>query len=247
MFSKQIIDSDAFLDMPMSSQLLYFHLVMHADDEGFIGNPKKISRMVGVGDDDFKILVAKRFVITFKSGVIVIKHWLIHNAIRMDRFNKTAYQDERNLLITKENKAYSEVATNGIPNGNQMATSGSPKLSEAKLSKVKLSEVKKYKETERGSVEIEEIIKSFESINPACKKFYGNITQRKACSDLVKTYGFDRTKDVIDKTLPKTNGMTYFPTITTPVQLFDKWASLESKIRQYQSEKVAKNNKYTVI
>lgn len=137
MFSKQIIDSDAFLDMPVSSQLLYFHLIMHADDEGFIGNPKKISRMLGVGEDDFKILIAKRFVIKFDSGVLVIKHWLIHNAIRMDRFNQTSYQDEKNLLDVKENKAYTEMATNGIPDGNQMA--GQVKLSEVNLSKSNIS------------------------------------------------------------------------------------------------------------
>ena len=132
MFSKQIIDSDAFLDMPASSQLLYFHLVMRADDEGFVGNPKKIMREVGIQGDDFKILIAKRFLITFESGVIVIKHWLIHNTIRMDRFNQTSYQDEKKLLTTKENRAYTELATVGLPTGNQLVT-------QVKLSKVKLS------------------------------------------------------------------------------------------------------------
>ncbi len=120
MFSKQIIDSDAFLDMPASSQLLYFHLVMRADDEGFVGNPKKIMREVGITGDDFKILVAKRFLIVFESGVVVIKHWLIHNTIRMDRFNKTSYQDEKNLLEIKQNKAYTELATDSLPLGNHL-------------------------------------------------------------------------------------------------------------------------------
>lgn len=99
----------------------------------------------------------------------------------------------------------------------------------------------------KENLEIPEIIKAFELVNPACKKYYGNTTQRQACDDLIKTYGFERVMSVIEKTLPKTNGMTYFPTITTPVQLFEKWANLESKIRQYQSEKVAKDNKYKVI
>src|SRR3990167_5987791 len=133
MLSKQIIDSDAFLDMSPTAQLLYFHLVMRADDEGFVGNPRKIMREVGIQNDDFKILIAKRFVLTFESGVIVIKHWLIHNTIRMDRFQPTAYQDEKSLLITKENKAYTELETNGLPFGNQVATQ--VKLSEVKLSK----------------------------------------------------------------------------------------------------------------
>ena len=132
MLSTQIVDSDAFLDMPISSQNLYFHLVMRADDEGFIGNSKKIMRMVSAGDDDFKVLLSKRFILIFDSGVIVIKHWLIHNAIRMDRLNPTSYQEEKKLLITKENKAYTEWQ----PNGNQMTTIGHPKLSKVKLSEV---------------------------------------------------------------------------------------------------------------
>ncbi len=110
MFSKQIIDSDAFLDMSPTAQLLYFHLVMRADDEGFVGNPKKIMREVGIQGDDFKILIAKRFILTFESGVIVIKHWLIHNTIRMDRFNQTSYQDEKKLIGIKKNNSYTELS-----------------------------------------------------------------------------------------------------------------------------------------
>ena len=106
MFAKTIIDSDAFLDMPLSAQALYFHLSMRADDEGFINNPKKIQRMIGASDDDMKILLAKNFILEFESGVIVIKHWKIHNYIRGDRLNKTAYQEERALLTVKGNGAY---------------------------------------------------------------------------------------------------------------------------------------------
>ena len=106
MFAKTIIDSDAFLDMPLSSQALYFHLAMRADDEGFVNNPKKIQRMIGASDDDFKVLLAKNFVIAFESGVIVIKHWKIHNYIRGDRITETKYQDEKALLEIKDNGAY---------------------------------------------------------------------------------------------------------------------------------------------
>jgi hypothetical protein len=106
MFAKTIIDSDAFLDMPLSSQALYFHLSMRADDEGFINNPKKIQRMIGASDDDLKVLIAKSFIITFDTGIIVIKHWKIHNYIRGDRVQATKYQEERNLLEVKENGAY---------------------------------------------------------------------------------------------------------------------------------------------
>ena len=106
MFAKTIIDSDAFLDMPLSTQALYFHLSMRADDEGFINNPKKIQRMVGASDDDLKLLIAKSFIIIFESGIIVIKHWKIHNYIRGDRLHGTNYTEERALLSVKDNGAY---------------------------------------------------------------------------------------------------------------------------------------------
>jgi len=106
MFAKTIIDSDAFLDMPTSSQCLYFHLSMRADDDGFINNPKKIQRIVGCSDDDLRLLIAKRFIIPFESGVVVIKHWKIHNYIQKDRYKPTVYQEEKQLLDIKDNGAY---------------------------------------------------------------------------------------------------------------------------------------------
>ena len=106
MFAKTIIDSDAFLDMPLSTQALYFHLCMRADDEGFVNNPKKIQRMIGATEDDAKVLIGKKFIIPFESGVIVIKHWRIHNYIRGDRLKETKYVDEKRQLEVKENGAY---------------------------------------------------------------------------------------------------------------------------------------------
>ena len=108
MFAKTIIDSDAFLDMPLSAQALYFHLSMRADDDGFINNPKKIQRMVGASDDDCKLLIMKRFIIAFESGVIVIKHWKIHNYIQKDRYKPTIYQEEKTMITEKGNKVYTE-------------------------------------------------------------------------------------------------------------------------------------------
>ena len=107
MFAKTIIDSDAFLDMPLSSQALYFHLGMRADDEGFINSPRKIMRMVGASEDDMKVLIAKNFVIPFQSGVVVIKHWRLHNYIQKDRYKETVYQEERKMLTVKDNNVYS--------------------------------------------------------------------------------------------------------------------------------------------
>jgi hypothetical protein len=137
MFSMGIMDSDAFLDMPTTSQLLYVHLGMRADDEGFIGNPKSVMRVMGASEDDLKILMAKRFVLSFESGVIVMKHWRMHNTIRMDRFAPTVYREEREKLRIKPNRSYTfsedgvPLAPIGVYSGNQMAT----RLPQVKLSK----------------------------------------------------------------------------------------------------------------
>ena len=116
MFAKTIIDSDAFLDMSLSTQALYFHLSMRADDDGFVNNPKKIQRMIGAGDDELKMLIAKRFIIPFESGICVIKHWRIHNYIQKDRYKETVYKEEKSHLILKENKSYKYVDTPCIQN-----------------------------------------------------------------------------------------------------------------------------------
>lgn len=118
MFAKAIIDSDAFLDMPLSTQALYFHLSMRADDDGFVNNPFKILRMINATKNDHDLLIVKGFVIPFESGVCVIKHWRIHNYLRSDRYKPTAYQDEKANLCIKENGVYSF----GIPTVNQMET-----------------------------------------------------------------------------------------------------------------------------
>ena len=106
MFAKKITESDAFLDMPMSTQALYFHLNMTADDDGFVNNPKRTQRMVNASDDDMKLLMLKNFVITFDSGLVVIKHWRIHNYIQSDRYNPTNYKKEKSMLKMTENKTY---------------------------------------------------------------------------------------------------------------------------------------------
>lgn len=135
MFSDRIVASDAFLDMPPSSQALYFHLVMNADNDGFV-QPKKIMRMVNAANDDLQILVAKRFILIFDSGVAVVKHWWINNTKRGDRHVATTYQNELAELHLKSNKSYARITTQLVlgtdevdqpttvrqPNGNQMAT-----------------------------------------------------------------------------------------------------------------------------
>ena len=108
MFAKTIVTSDAFLDMPLSARCLYFTLGMFADDDGFVNNPKSIMRQVGACADDLNILLAKRFIIAFESGVIVIKHWKIHNYIAKDRYKETKYIEEKSTLMLDEKGAYTE-------------------------------------------------------------------------------------------------------------------------------------------
>ena len=139
MFTNTIIDSDNFLDMPLSTQALYFHLGMKADDDGFVGSPKKIVRSVNCTEDDLKLLIAKGFVICFDSGVIVITHWHIHNRIRKDRKKDTFFLSERQRLSLNESGVY----TSDIQLDNQLTTKCQPTDSEMsaqdKLSKDKLS------------------------------------------------------------------------------------------------------------
>lgn len=139
MFAKTIIDSDAFLDMPLSSQALYFHLSMRADDDGFLNNAKKIQRTIGSADDDLKILFAKNFIIPFESGVCVIKHWMIHNMIQKDRYKPTMYGEEKEKLSIKNNKSYT-MLTECIHDGNSLEA-------QVRLGKASLGEVSEVKDS----------------------------------------------------------------------------------------------------
>ena len=106
MFAKTIIDSDAFTEMPLSTQALYFHLSLRADDDGFLNCAQKIMRMIGAAKNDYDVLLAMRFVIQFNDGICVIKHWRIHNYIQSDRYKPTVYQEEKAALSVKSNGSY---------------------------------------------------------------------------------------------------------------------------------------------
>lgn len=135
MFSKPLIDSDQFLNLPISTQNLYFHLCMRADDDGFVGNPKRIQKLIGVTDVDYNLLLAQKFILAFESGVIVITHWKIHNYIRKDRYTPTIYIEEKKLILENERKEYNFDA--GIPLVDQMTTFGQPSLGQDRLGKYK--------------------------------------------------------------------------------------------------------------
>lgn len=120
MFSLSVVDTDWFLDLPLSTQALYFHLNMRADDDGFVDAPNSIVRKIGASKNDFDLLLAKRYILQFDSGIIVIKHWRMHNTIRQDRYKPTQFQEELKSLSLKDNKSYTDSL--GLPNDNQVST-----------------------------------------------------------------------------------------------------------------------------
>lgn len=134
MFAKTIVLSDAFLDMPLSARCLYFTLGMFADDDGFVNSPKGIMRQCGASEDDLKVLLLKRFLLAFDSGVIVIKHWRINNYLRNDRYVETKYTDEKAMLSIDQNGAYTD---SGIPNN------GIPSIGKDSIDKVSIGEDRK--------------------------------------------------------------------------------------------------------
>lgn len=125
MFSKQITESDAFLEMPLTTQALYFHLGMNADDDGFINNSKKIQKLIGASEDDLKLLIAKKFIIPFETGVVVVKHWRINNYLQKDRYKETLYLEEKSRLFIKDNKAYTLNNTDCIQTVSKVYTQDS--------------------------------------------------------------------------------------------------------------------------
>lgn len=147
MLTKKIIDSDLFLDMPLSAQALYMHLNLQADDDGFVNNPKRIQRTIGASEDDLKLLIAKRFVLCFETGVIVIKHWRMHNALRADRRKPTQYQEELSMLEIKENGVYSDsgnqMSTTCQPLVNQLTTNGCPRIGKDRIDQDSIDQVSK--------------------------------------------------------------------------------------------------------
>ena len=214
MFSLQIVDTDAFIDMPQTSQLLYFHLAMRADDDGFVSNPRKIMKMIGIQDDDFKILVAKRFILTFETGVVVIKHWKIHNYIQNDRYKETTYLDEKKTLILKENGSYTECIQD-VSKVDAQVRLGKDRL---ELGKDRLIIASSKNDG------IKKIMDIFYKINPTLN--WSNKTTRKSCDDLIKKYGLEETKKLAEYAI-SIQGEKYAPVITTPYQLWNKLSQLK--------------------
>ena len=204
MFSRKITETDRFLEMPLSSQALYFHLNMGADDEGFIDKAKTIQRTIGASDDDMKLLIAKGFIIPFDTGVVVIRHWRIHNYIRSDRFQSTLHQDEKTQLEYDHSKtAMLKPLENVIPNGYHLDT-------QDRVSKVSLDKDSLTTYTEEDEViPYKEII---EYLNTKTGKNYRDNVQKN--KSLIKArwsegYRLDDFKQVIDNTVTDWSGTKY--------------------------------------
>lgn len=143
MFDKSIISSDSFLEMPDSSQNLYFHLSMNADDDGFVDNWKSIMRMTGHKEDDMKVLISKSFIIPFDTGVIVIKHWRMNNYLRNDRYNETKYLKEKSQLQVEKNQEYTLINNEKIDVVYQLDTNGRHSIEKNSIDNIKENNKKK--------------------------------------------------------------------------------------------------------
>lgn len=206
MFSQNIVESDAFLDMPLGTQALYFHLGMNADDDGFV-NPKRVMRMVGANDDDLKILIAKRFILQFESGIVVVKHWPTNNFIRSDRYKATAYKSELATLAKNENGDYTESITEtvaqpqtiGIPNDIPKVDPSKVKLSKVKLSKDTYSSDNSAQKMSIERVATEEITELLEYWHSRTGMQLANEAgNRKAIAALIRQHGKDNLKKLVD-------------------------------------------------
>lgn len=247
MFAKQIIDSDAFLDMPPSTQNLYFHLAMRADDEGFIDNPKKIMRVVSATQDDMNVLITKRFVLIFESGVIVIKHWMIHNYIRQDRLTKTVYTAERASLEVKKNKSYTERKEHVSQLTDTCQSDvgiGKDRLDKDRLDKnISCSTSEKSNEkTFEKEIEIAkrmaEIIKHYD---PSARVPTSFINWAKSIDRMIR---LDKRKpeDIIDLFVWAQNHEFWNGNIRSPDKLRKQWDQLSSKRKLETGKKTSKSD-----
>lgn len=224
MMSKSIIKSDTFLDMPATTQNLYFHMLLDADDDGFINAPKSIMRMIGAKDDDMKVLAAKQFVIPFESGVVVIKDWKIHNYIQNDRY-KPSTLPERDLLNIQKDKTYtlksdvSRMDTECI----QTVSIGKDRLGKVRLGKDRTGKDSidilchvSHDDVDKSHIEIIEYLnlKTGSKFKPTTKPYVQAIRSR-----LKEGYTVDDFKTVIDKKCREWKG-TKLEKYLTPKTLF---------------------------
>ncbi len=228
MFSKSITNSSQFLMMPQSSQNLYFHLGMNADDDGFCEH-FSIMRMTDSKPDDLKVLQAKNFVSVFDDKVLVITQWKENNYIQKDRYSQSKYlaiyKKELKLLAKNQPVMYTEC----IHNGSKLVTQ--VRLGKDRLEKDTNTTVSGETDMKSNHKEISEIIDAFKVINPTYNKWFARKPMRDACERLFKTHGLEQVLKVINFLLV-TNAKEFYPNIQTPIQLEDKWSSLETAVKK---------------
>lgn len=225
MMSKKIIDTDNFLDMPQSTQCLYFHLLLRADDDGFIQSPKSIMRITGCKDDDLKLLNAKGFVIDFETGVIVIRHWRIHNYVQSDRYSKSELPEAKQVEL--KNKVYEVVQAPIKPDNTYMDTkciqNGYKMDTQIRIDKIREEENRietlchvSHDDVDKSHYEIIEYLnqKTGSKFKPTTKPYVQAIRSR-----LKEGYTVDDFKTVIDKKCREWKG-TKLEKYLTPKTLF---------------------------
>lgn len=236
MFSPDIVCSDEFLDMPVSSRDLYFQLSMRADDDGFV-QPKTIMRVLGASQDDLKVLIAKRFILPFESGVVVVKHWLIHNMIRADRYKPSRFHSEKSTLLIRKDKVYTDnpksgepiLATKWQPNGNQSA----PQIridQDRSISVPQKIEIVKDEPTKpKRTLPVAEVVFGIfkEEFGKYPLNWKTNRTQRIAAENLWKERGEAQIRKAL-RFHRENKDEPYCPTITSPWDLDSKWLKLHN-------------------
>ena len=205
MFAKSIVLSDAFLDMRMSARCLYFTLGMLADDDGFVGNPKSIMRQCGASQDDMAVLLQKRYILGFESGIIVIKHWRINNYLRNDRYQETTYLEEKNMLKLDGKSAYTESGSHMVYHN---PTNGIPSIGKDSIGKDSIGNISNSNELDCPPAKNKKqdncedlIVEIVNYLNFVCNKNYKhstNATKKHINARLREGYIFSDFKKVID-------------------------------------------------
>ena len=252
MTSLDVIDTDAFLDMPVSSQLLYFHLNARADDDGFVASPQKIIRSLGGSADDLKILIAKKFVITFEDGVCVIKHWRVNNFIRKDIYKETNYLDLKKTLFIRGNGAYTQSDDGraiAVPDGHYKLEDVTATLTERQLRLGKGSEGKDNLGADAQIIETpeneEETPKKSPPKYPNAKQVFAmwgkypknwdlNTTQLRAAENLFEERGLESIENAI-KWYKDLKDREFCPQVSTPYELDSKWSKFEKFVDKQET------------
>ena len=238
MFSLKVVDTDEFLDMGQGSQLLYFHLAMRADDDGFVNCPKKILRFAGAKDDDFKVLVAKQFIIPFQNGVIVIRHWKENNYIQSDRKQKTIYQEELAKLSEDNNGVYN-LDTECIQNVSNLDTQ--VRIGKDRIGKDRIGKNNCENKIFAGS-DINKILDIFYKINPNIK--FNNLTERKATEQLIQIIGdTEQTISVLNWYF-SVYTEEFCPIATTPAMFLRKISQIKLFAQKKRQNNINTENKF---